>query len=131
MKLFCLIIVAQFYAPSNSNFHGISLTKNLIKAQEKVLHVKIDSVVIIKLKSLSSSGYRWSYSIEDSSLVIVEKKNNEFPGNRLKHVGDSGVEVFAVKGLRNGVTQIHFEQKRPWKNGGKPIRHETYAVSVD
>jgi len=131
MKLFCLIIVAQFSAFTDSNLRDINLEKNPVKGGEKILHIKKDSTVFIKLKSLSTSGYRWSYSIGDSSVVKVEKRGNEFPAKQPKHEGDSGLEVFAVKGLRNGETKIHFEQKRPWKNAGNPIKYETYIVKVD
>jgi predicted secreted protein len=131
MKLLCLIIIAQFYSFPDYNLHVINLAKNPGRAEEKILHIKKDSTVFIKLKSLSTSGYKWGYSIEDSSVVIIEKKDNEFPASRSKHVGDSGLEVFAVKGLRNGETKIHFEQKRPWKNAGRPIKYETYAVTID
>jgi predicted secreted protein len=130
MKLLCLLIVAQFYAFPDSSLHVLNSAKIPDKTGEKILRIKKDSTVIINLKSLSTSGYKWDCSIEDSSIAEAKKKNNEFPSSRPKHVGDSGVEVFAVKGLRSGETKIHFEQRRPWKNGGKSIKNETYNVTV-
>jgi len=130
MKFLCLIIVAQFYAFPDSILHVLNSVKNPDKTEGKILRIKKDSTVVINLKSLSTSGYTWSYSVEDSSIVQVQKKDNEFPSSRSKHVGDSGVEVFAVKGLRSGETKIRFEQRRPWKNGGKSIKNETYNVIV-
>ena len=129
INFFSLLLAVQFHI--TPNLHGIYLTNKSEKKENKMLHMKKDSTVLIKLRSLSTSGYRWSFSIEDSSVVEVEKKGNEFPASGSKHVGDSGMEVFAVKGLKNGETKIHFEQKRPWKNSGKPIKYENYAVTVD
>jgi predicted secreted protein len=129
INFFSLLLTVQFHI--TSNLHGIYLANKPDKNEDKILHIKKDSTVVIKLRSLSTSGYRWDYSIEDSSVVKVEKKGNEFPASRSKQLGDSGVEVFVVRGLRNGETKIYFEQKRPWKNAGKPIKYETYGVTVD
>jgi predicted secreted protein len=129
IKLFSVLLIAQM--PCMSDLHGIFLINHSAKIKMQTLQVKKDSTAFIKLKSLSTSGYVWSCTIEDSSIVTVEKKGNEFPSARPKRVGDSGLEVFAVKGLRSGDTKIFFIQKRPWKNGGEPIKSANYTVRVD
>ena len=98
IKIFLLSFIGQM--PCTVDGHGICLNR-FPKMEMKTLQIKKDSSVFIKLKSLSTSGYVWNYSIEDSSVVIVEKKGSEFPATHPKRVGDSGMEVFAVKGLKS------------------------------
>jgi predicted secreted protein len=129
INFFSLLLTVQFHI--TSNLHGICLANMPDGQEDKILHIKKDSTVAIKLKSLSTSGYRWSYSIEDSSIVSIEKRNNEFPASRPKHIGDSGLEVFLVKGLKKGETKIFFIQKRSWKNSGDAIKKVNYAIRVN
>jgi predicted secreted protein len=128
INFFSLLLTVQFHI--TSNLHGIYLANKPDKNEDKILHIKKDSTVVIKFKSLSTSGYRWSYSIEDSSIASVEKRDNEFPASRPKRVGDSGLEVFVIKGLKNGETKIFFMQKRSWKNSGDAVKKVNYTIRV-
>jgi predicted secreted protein len=117
--------------PCMSDLHGIFLINHSAKIEMRTLQIKKDSTTFIKLKSLSTSGYLWSCSIEDSSIVKIEKRDNEFPAARPKRVGDSGLEIFAVTGLKSGRTKIFFMQKRSWKNSGESIKNTNYTVNVE
>jgi predicted secreted protein len=95
----------------------------------ETLHIKKDSIVLVRLKSAATAGFVWFYSIEDSAIASVQQRDSEFSGPSAR-VGDSGQEVFAVKGLKIGVTKVFFEQKRPSKNSGKPVRTKMYLIRV-
>jgi len=116
--------------PCSSNVLGICLVNKPAKMEMQILRVKKDSIVFVRLESLSTAGYLWTYSIEDSSIVAVEKKANEFSKAHPKP-GDSGLEVFAVKGLGQGATKIFFTQKRSWEKDSEAIKNTSYIIEVD
>ena len=129
LKLLSLLFAAQLMTAGD--FYDFLIINKPAKMEQQILQIKKDSTTLIKFKSLSTAGYVWNYSIDDSLVVKIEKKDTEFPAMPPKRVGDSGLEVFAVTGLKKGTAKIVFEQKRPWNNGGGPVKIKNYTVRVE
>lgn len=82
----------------------------------------------IEMEGNPTTGYTWLYTIEDESIVSLEKKT-KYLGSR-KMSGAPSLFTYTVISLKPGRTKITFEYKRPWED--KPADLTTiYTVTVD
>ncbi len=95
---------------------------------EEQLQIKIGDTAFIKLESLATSGYVWNYSIDDNSIVGLKKKANEFQKPIV--AGYSGMEVFAIKGLKKGTAKISFSQSRQWEKSNDATKSRSFTIIV-
>ena len=95
---------------------------------EEQLQIKIGDTAFIKLESLATSGYVWNYSIDDNSIIELKKEANEFQKPLIQ--GYSGMEVFAIKGLKKGTTKISFSQSRKWEKNNDPAKSRSFTIIV-
>ncbi len=93
------------------------------------LQIKVGGTLFIKLESLAGSGYLWDYSIDNTSIVELEKKDNELKLPRT--AGHSGLEVFEVKGVKKGSATISFNQSRKWEVNNEAIKSKYYTINVE
>jgi predicted secreted protein len=93
------------------------------------LEIKIGSSVLIKLESLTGAGYIWDYSIDNSSVIELKKKDNELQMPRT--AGHSGMEVFEITGLKKGTANISFNQSRKWEQDKSAIKSRCYDIKVE
>jgi len=92
------------------------------------LEIKIGETTFIKLESLAASGYLWDYTVNDNSIIHLEKKANEF--KTPPAAGFSGMEVFAIKALKKGTAKILFSQSRKWDNNTEPVKSRYFNIIV-
>ncbi len=93
------------------------------------LQIKIGTTALIKLESLAGAGYLWDYSVDNSSIIELEKKDSELQMPR--NAGHSGMEVFEVRGLKKGTANISFNQSRQWEQDKSAIKSRYYAITVE
>ncbi|HLK30382.1 MAG TPA: protease inhibitor I42 family protein [Puia sp.] len=92
------------------------------------IEIENGSTVLIKLESLATSGYLWDYAVDDTSIIELKKKDNELQSPRT--LGNGGMEVFEVKGLKQGTAKIFFSQTRKWEQGTGAIKSRYYTIQV-
>jgi predicted secreted protein len=77
----------------------------------------------VRLPSLGPAGYNWVPRVEgDDAVAEVEPGPREPPSTNA--VGAGGHELFTVRALRPGATEIRFEQRRPWEPDAQPPANE-------
>jgi len=69
----------------------------------------------LRLPSLGTAGYEWSFQVDDDRTIRVTKAVRESKPAEQRPPGESVDEVFAVEALRPGTAQILFELARPWR----------------
>ena len=76
-----------------------------------------------------TTGYSWSYDIEDSSLIEIREQYFE-DSSDLGFVGGGGTQWFHISGLCPGTTSVTFRYLRTWEPD--PATSETtYRLTVD
>lgn len=94
--------------------------------------LKVNDTVEIKLESNPTTGYSWFLSdAVDDAVVSVSDPGFIESGKDEELVGAGGFEVFTVKALSPGKTEIILEYKRPWEEGVKPEDTFKTTVSVE
>jgi predicted secreted protein len=90
------------------------------------IFLKIGETANLALPGLGSAGYRWQYVVEDAETVSVEKASGSEPSEMRQ---GSLEERFALTGLRQGKTIVHFTQARSFEPGKAP--HAVRDVGVE
>ena len=92
--------------------------------------IKSGDTFEIKLESNPTTGYSWrlaespSGTIQNISNVYEPRKTS---GNI---VGSGGTEIWTFKAVSKGNIILNFEYARPWEKDIKPIKKETYQITV-
>ncbi|MBR4599026.1 MAG: protease inhibitor I42 family protein [Treponema sp.] len=106
----------------------LSCASTAVPASDAAVSEKSDSsTVFVILDSNPSTGYSWSYSIEDKNIVApVSDKfiQNEAPAD---FVGVGGKHSFILKGKKEGTTQVVFNYARA---NSEPIQKRVYELNV-
>jgi len=91
--------------------------------------LKTGESATITLPGLGTAGYRWSFTVDDPRLVLVERRVAE------RQPGDpppsrSVDEQFVVTGLNAGETVVRFSQARSFEPSKPPIATRDVMVRV-
>lgn len=84
----------------------------------------------IWLKENPTTGYRWSYKIEDESVAVVEGDEYTTTNTNEGIAGASGVHAFRLSGLKEGQTTITFNYSRSWESV-QPLKTEVFSITVN
>ena len=76
-----------------------------------------------------TTGYTWSYKIEDESIVKIEDENFVAASGDL--VGAGGYHHYTISGLTQGKTDIIFNRMRVWDGEDSTIETVRFFISVD
>ena len=83
----------------------------------------------VTLQGRGTAGYRWSFTVDDPRLVLVEhlvaerKPGEEFPQGSVN-------EQFVLTGQDAGETIVRFSQARPFETTKPPIATRFILVRV-
>ena len=85
------------------------------------------SIVFVALASNPSTGYSWTASVADSK--VAELVSNEYVPNAASAgmTGAGGNHYFALKGKKEGSTQVTFSYARA---NSSPVQTRVYEVKV-
>ncbi|MFA5839164.1 MAG: protease inhibitor I42 family protein [Candidatus Margulisiibacteriota bacterium] len=100
---------------------------NLVEA--KVLEAKLHTTFELKLDSNPTTGYLWQLKDPINRKYIKELKNIYIGPNEEKP-GAGGMQVWTFKTMRKGKTSFTLQYTRPWENGAKPVREETFELTI-
>lgn len=82
---------------------------------KKVIVLEDTESDVIKLQENPSTGYAWSYSINDENIVKVLSDSYDELNTTEGIVGSSGIHTWNLKGLKEGKTLITFTLNRSWE----------------
>jgi len=93
--------------------------------EAQTLDVQAGEIFKIRLESNPSTGYGWEVEFDEKCVEFLRSYMEELdPGK----VGAPGTEVFVLRGLADGSTEITFSYKRPWEV--EVLKTETYTVNI-
>jgi inhibitor of cysteine peptidase len=83
----------------------------------------------IALDANATTGYSWSQTIGDKTLVTFIGNEYEAEARDPQVVGGGGTDTFAFKAVRKGTTTITLTYARPWESV-PPTKTRTITVTV-
>ncbi len=86
--------------------------KKKSKSPDAQYSVHVGDSFEVALGSNPSTGYSWEISSIDGNML--EMSAEDFIPSPIPMVGSSGSQVFTLKALEKGTTEIIFIYKRPW-----------------
>ena len=90
----------------------------------------VPNAVDLYLPSNPTTGYSWTYEIEDPSIVsLCDEYFSQSMGSDL--VGAGGTHWFHISGEQPGITSVTFRYLRPWETDVPPAEQTTYRLSVN
>ena len=88
---------------------------------------KIDAV--ITLQSNPSTGYSWSYSVDNEGMVT--ETSHSYSSSDPELFGSDGAEEWHFQGLKEGNASITFVYSRNWDNSEVKTKTFTYYIDSD
>jgi predicted secreted protein len=93
--------------------------------------LKVGETYTLRLASLATAGYVWSYAIEgDNLLSMVSGRALPSQNNELSTAGSSGDELLTLLALQPGQTRLHLTQHRPWETQQPLLKDFTIQVDI-
>ncbi len=86
-----------------------------------------DEMAVIELKGNPTTGYLWSYTIADESVISVSEESEYLGKGNV--VGAPSMFYYMIHPLAPGETTVTFVYKRPWENT-EADTVKTYRVTV-
>jgi predicted secreted protein len=97
-------------------------------AERDIVELQVGEQHSIKLAGLGTAGYRWRpEQLNDSDIAEVRATSAPEPGSA---VGASADEVFEIRALKPGSTNVRFAQRRPWEEDGQPANEHIVELHV-
>jgi hypothetical protein len=97
-----------------------------------IIELKVNEDTTIRLPNRGSSGLRMVFTLSDSSVVRVTRK--ELQPSDVDQLdikpGDAVPAIFYIKGLKAGTTTIHFAERKPGMDAGPDIPLKDFEVHV-
>jgi len=88
----------------------------------QTLEVQVGETFKVKLCSNPTTGFKWSEDSQISDTTVLRQETHEFVGPESEPPpppGTPGQEVWVLKTLKQGTSEIYFEYSRPWEGGEK------------
>jgi predicted secreted protein len=95
----------------------------------ETIKINVGKSSIITLKSLATSGYLWSFSIDHKEIIAVSEERHAAPQGTLRG-GESLSEKFKIQGIKPGKAKLIFIQKRSWEQDKAAISTLIFSVVV-
>jgi inhibitor of cysteine peptidase len=111
------IINLRDYTPTPTNPNENALVK----------HIKVGEKFNISLKENPTTGYIWSYTIDNNKIVKITSDNYSTTNNG---IGSGGTHYWTVVGLKRGSATIVFNYKRAWESNNT-IKTVKYEINVE
>jgi len=124
-----LILLILVLSLSSCLVTGKTLTE---KNNGDSLNLKINDTVEIKLESNPTTGYSWFLN-DNVDETIVSITSPEFMESKKDEelVGAGGYEIFTIKAISKGKTDIILNYERSWEEGIEPLETFEITISID
>jgi inhibitor of cysteine peptidase len=124
-----LILLILVLSLSSCLVTGKTLTE---KNNGDRLNLKINDTVEIKLESNPTTGYSWFLN-DNVDETVVSITSPEFMESKKDEelVGAGGYEIFTIKAISKGKTDIILNYERSWEEGIEPLETFEITISID
>lgn len=95
---------------------------------ENDISIPVGGRAQLGLNSNPSTGYTWTATIADESLVEIVSEGY-LEDRSLDIMGAAGIQIYEVLGLNPGTTTIRFEYLRPWESQS-PLQTKVVTVRI-
>ena len=104
-------------------------TINAAHYKGEAIVINNDGCVTFEMESQLSTGYHWSFKIEQNPVVLV---NSDYKVETMQHqvVGGVDREIFTFKAVKPGTAIIVFEYTRAFDKNQKPVKSKEYTVTI-
>jgi predicted secreted protein len=104
---------------------------NATVQRKSIIQLKINEEKTIQLPSLSSDGPAAGFTLSDTSIAKVSRKEtiSTYDSTDLR-TGDPVLANWVIKGLKSGTTRVKFAGRRPEKNNGANLRLKNFKIVV-
>lgn len=98
--------------------------------------VKEGDILTVELQYTAGTGYSWSYTASDASLIQqIEKKSfdvSNFGKTNKKDlvVGGKMLEIFKFKALKAGELNLKFVYSRKWEKNPKNVKQLIFKIKI-
>ena len=95
----------------------------------KVIKVAPGREFVIALESNPTTGYSWHLAgaLDKKMLKVVEIRHN---AKKTKLIGSGGKDLWTLRGLQTGDTQLAFEYARSWEKDVPPVKRSVFTVRI-
>ena len=115
---------------TDSSDRGHRGRRNWVTPDTDEVSEYVPNAVDLYLPSNPTTGYSWTYEIEDPSIVSLRDEYfSQSMGSDL--VGAGGTHWFHISGEQPGITSVTFRYLRSWETDVPPAEQTTYRLSVN
>jgi hypothetical protein len=101
--------------------------------EENKIELRVNEEKTIQLPSRGSSGLRIIFTVSDSSVASVSRK--ELQSSDIDQLdikpGDKVPAFFIIKGIKSGTASLHFSERKPGADAGPDIPLKDFEVQVN
>ena len=110
-------------------FAGCGKAETVYGADDTSISVKSGETFTIKLEANPTTGYEWSATISDESVVTLEKSDYAPDEAASDVVGSGGMQTLTFKALKSGSATIDLVYQRSWEPS-EDDQNIQYTVTV-
>jgi hypothetical protein len=132
MKYISIIIIILFAAACGGSRKTISANPtNSTGLRKNIIQLKINEEKTIQLPSWASSGPQIGFTLSDTSIATVSRKEivSTYDSTSLRP-GDPVLANWVIKGLKRGTTRVKFSGRQPEKNNSANLRLKDFKIVV-
>ena len=108
---------------------GCGGTQTVYGKEDTDIAAKAGETFTIKLEENPTTGYQWSVSVSDESVVALDKDEYVPDDKNGELAGSGGVRVLTFKALKEGTATIGMVYERSWEPNPDDERVQ-YSVTV-
>jgi len=128
MKKTAIIILALLLATA-AMFTGCGNTEAVYGVDDTSISVKAGDMFTIKLEANATTGYEWSATISDETILALDKSDYVADEAASGVVGSGGAQVMTFKALKSGEATIDMVYQQSWEPKDDD-QHIKYIVTV-
>lgn len=123
------VIVLIMVAGCTKDIKEPCTTINAAHYKGEAIVINNDGCVAFEMESQLSTGYHWSFKIEQNPVVLV---NSDYKVETMQQqvVGGVDREIFTFKAVKPGTAIIVFEYTRAFDKNQKPVKSKEYTVTI-
>jgi len=123
------VIVLIMVAGCTKDIKEPCTTINAAHYKGEAIVINNDGCVTFEMESQLSTGYHWSFKIEQNPVVLV---NSDYKVETMQQqvVGGVDREIFTFKAVKPGTAIIVFEYTRAFDKNQKPVKSKEYTVTI-
>ncbi|OGU51761.1 MAG: hypothetical protein A2080_13525 [Ignavibacteria bacterium GWC2_36_12] len=124
-----LLIIIPFLSGCSDN---VLSTENQFDSSinGKSISINKNHQFILELDLNADAGYRWDYSMTDTSVIRIDSTNYRPKSGNWNQVGGVTIETFYFCGIKKGNCTVNLFEHRVWESSISPINTIQFNVIV-